>query len=73
MTTLKETATRVSSKDELKLRCFELSLQIKQQESMHRFQMWNQAGKQGDMPDLHTREEVYEDAQSLYDFISETE
>ena len=74
MTTLEtESATRVSSQDELKLRCFELSLQIKQQESMHRFQMWNQAGKQGEMPDLHTKEEVYEDAQGLYDFISDTE
>ena len=57
----------------LRLRCFEMSLQIKQQESMHRFQMWTQTGRKGDMPELHTMEEVFDHAASVYDFISTVE
>jgi hypothetical protein len=50
-----------------------MSLQIKQQESMHRFQMWNQTGKQGDSPELHTMDEVFDHATTVYDFIIDSE
>jgi len=62
-----------SSEKSLRLRCFEMSLQIKQQESMHRFQMWTQTGRKGDMPELHTLEEVFDQASSVYEFISDIE
>ena len=38
-TEMTDTMAEVGEKN-LRLRCFEMSLQIKQQESMHRFQMW---------------------------------
>ena len=40
---------------------------------MHRFQMWTQTGRKGDMPELHTMEEVFDHAASVYDFISTVE
>ena len=64
------TMTEISTDDQLKLRCFEISLQIRQQESMHRIQAWQHLGRNGDAPTLHTRDEVYEDAARLYDFVS---
>tara|TARA_R100000458_G_C8221673_1_gene205837 strand:+ start:131 stop:349 length:219 start_codon:yes stop_codon:yes gene_type:complete len=65
--------TDVSTDRQLKLRCFEISLQIRQQESMHRIQAWQHLGRNGEPPQLHTRDEVYEDAARLYDFVSEDE
>jgi hypothetical protein len=63
----------VMSERQLRLRCFEMSLQIKQQESMHRFQMWTQTGRNGEMPELHTMDEVFDHATSVFDFISSAE
>jgi len=72
-TDFNEDLALVMGERQLRLRCFEMSLQIKQQESMHRFQMWNQTGKQGDAPELHTMDEVFDHATSVYDFISAVE
>jgi len=66
-----ETLMAETTEKQLRLRCFEMSLQIKQQESMHRFQMWNQTGKNGEAPALHTMDDVFEYANSVYDFISD--
>jgi hypothetical protein len=69
---MNDTMTEFSEKN-LRLRCFEMSLQIKQQESMHRFQMWTQTGRNGEMPELHTMDEVFDHASSVYEFISTVE
>tara|TARA_B100000287_G_scaffold283036_1_gene266703 strand:- start:124 stop:351 length:228 start_codon:yes stop_codon:yes gene_type:complete len=73
-TTTTETDVMAELNDKtLRLRCFEMSLQIKQQESMHRFQMWNQTGKQGEAPELHTMDDVFAYANEVYDFITDVE
>jgi hypothetical protein len=35
--------------------------------------MWNQTGKQGDSPELHTMDEVFDHATTVYDFIIDSE
>jgi|TARA_R110000824_G_scaffold139096_1_gene304066 hypothetical protein len=72
-TDFNEDLALVMAERQMRLRCFEMSLQIKQQESMHRFQMWNQTGKQGDSPELHTMDEVFDHATTVYDFIIDSE
>ena len=72
-TEFNEDLALVMGERQLRLRCFEMSLQIKQQESMHRFQMWTQTGRNGEMPELHTMDEVFDHASSVYEFISTVE